>query len=118
MPKLSRISFAAVLLAAAGLTTKSAESPATAAGKPVSFYTQIRPVLQANCQGCHQPAKAKGGYVLTEFEKLLVPGDSGEKPLIPGHPETSLFVKQITPKNGEAEMPKGKIGRASCRERV
>ena len=28
--------------------------------KPVSYFDQIRPILQANCQGCHQPAKAKG----------------------------------------------------------
>ena len=45
---------------------------------PVSYYKHIRPLFQANCQGCHQPAKAKGGYVMTEFEKLIGKGDSGE----------------------------------------
>ena len=31
----------------------------------VSYYREIRPILQANCQGCHQPAKNKGGYLMT-----------------------------------------------------
>ena len=26
----------------------------------VSFNKQVRPMLQANCYGCHQPALAKG----------------------------------------------------------
>ena len=30
----------------------------TEAGAPVSYYKQIRPIFQAHCQGCHQPAKA------------------------------------------------------------
>lgn len=77
-------------------------------GKPVSFYSQIRPVFQANCQGCHQPAKAKGDYVMTEFAKLLAPGESGEKPVVAGQPDESHLLKQITPSNGEAEMPRGK----------
>ena len=45
-----------------------------AQAEPVSYYKQIRPVFQANCQGCHQPAKAKGGYVMTTFERLLEGG--------------------------------------------
>ena len=34
----------------------------------VSYDKQIRPILQAQCQGCHQPAKAGGGYVMTSFD--------------------------------------------------
>ncbi len=75
---------------------------------PVSYYKQIRPILQANCQGCHQPAKAKGGYIMTEFEKLVGKADSGELAVVPRSPDKSLLVKQITPMNGEVEMPKGK----------
>ena len=26
----------------------------------VSYFRDVRPILQANCQGCHQPAKASG----------------------------------------------------------
>lgn len=90
------------------LSSFAAEKTSNETNQPVSFYKQIRPILQANCQGCHQPAKAKGSYVMTEFERMLVPGESNEKPIVPGHPESSHLVKQITPEKGEAEMPKGK----------
>jgi len=72
----------------------------------VSFYQQIRPIFQANCHGCHQPAKASGGYVMTDFEKLLKGGESGLAAIVPGKPEDSYLIEQITPDKGEALMPK------------
>src|SRR4026209_1622763 len=75
---------------------------------PVSYWKQVRPIFQANCQGCHQPAKNKGGYVMTDFAKLLAGGDSGDKAIIPGNTKTSGLITAITPKDGEADMPKDK----------
>ena len=43
--------------------------------KPVSFHKEIRPLFQANCNGCHQPAKAKGDYVMTDFASLVRGGE-------------------------------------------
>ena len=68
-------------LAFAGIVSSSASGAETkeADVKPapkVSYYREIRPILQANCQGCHQPAKTKGGYMMTEFKRLLAGGDS------------------------------------------
>ena len=87
-------------------------APAVAAkidpSKPVSFHRQIRPIFQANCEGCHQPAKDKGGFVMTEFKRLFTAGDSGKAALVAGKPEASYLVEQVTPNKGEAEMPKGK----------
>ena len=40
----------------------------------VSYDTQIRPIFQARCHGCHQPAKAKGDYVMTTFKQLIAGG--------------------------------------------
>ena len=80
---------------------------AGAAAEPVSFYREILPVLQANCQGCHQPAKDKGGYVLTDFDKLLSPGESDSLPVVHFKPDESFLVEQITPRQGRAEMPRG-----------
>src|SRR5260221_8280214 len=37
----------------------------------VSYYKDVRPLFQQHCQGCHQPAKAQGGYVMTDFAELL-----------------------------------------------
>ena len=77
-------------------------------GKAVSFYNDIRPLFQAQCHGCHQPAKAKGGYVMTAFDKMLAAGDSDENAIVPGKPDDSPLMELITPIDGEAEMPAGK----------
>jgi WD40 repeat protein/mono/diheme cytochrome c family protein len=98
---------ALILLAAVAVGAppkKSEEDP----NAPVSYFKKIRPLFQANCQGCHQPAKAKGGYIMTDFAKLLEGGESvadGERAIIPKDPAHSLLVKQITPDQGQAEMP-------------
>src|SRR5690242_11108382 len=73
---------------AADKTTEAAKS----AGK-VSYYRDVRPILQANCQGCHQPAKAKGGYVMTDFKKLLAGGESEGTAIVPNDPAKSAILK-------------------------
>src|SRR4051812_19322155 len=76
----------------------------TAYAKPsakVSYYREVRPILQANCQGCHQPAKNKGGYVMTDFKRLLAGGDSEGAAVVASHPEKSSILAMITPKDGE-----------------
>ncbi|TXT37890.1 MAG: WD40 repeat-containing protein [Planctomycetota bacterium] len=88
----------------AGATLFAAD-PATDA---VSFDKQVRLILQANCQGCHQPAKAGGQYVMTDFAKLVKGGETGAAAIVPGKPAESSLIQLITPKDGKAEMPKGK----------
>lgn len=89
--------------------TFAAEEPAKpATPAKVSYYQQVRPIFQAHCQGCHQPAKASGGYVMTNRDGLLKGGESGEAGVVPGKPETSSLLALITPKDGKADMPKDK----------
>ncbi len=86
------------------LSLHAAEDAAKDPNAPVSFYKEIRPILQANCAGCHQPAKAKGDYIMTDFAKLLAGGDEGDA-VVPGKPEASNLLKLATPADGKAEMP-------------
>jgi WD40 repeat protein len=75
----------------------------------VSYYRDVRRLFQQHCQGCHQPAKPQGGYVMTSHADLLKAGDRGQPGIIPGQPMKSLLVEQILPKDGKkAPMPKGK----------
>src|SRR5207247_8270460 len=100
-----------LLLACLVSSPANADPPrqtATNGGEAVSYYRQVRPILQANCQGCHQPAKAKGGFVMTDFKKFLAGGDDEGAAIVPGHPEKSSVINMVTPKDGEARMPKGK----------
>jgi WD40 repeat protein/mono/diheme cytochrome c family protein len=117
-----RRSFSALILSTALAATVSA-APAPKMEKedpnaPVSYFKKIRPILQAQCQGCHQPAKAKGGYVMTDFAKLVAGGEDCAKDkkqaVVAKDPESSFLVQQITPKDGAAEMPpkKAPLGNA------
>ena len=75
-------------------------------GAAVSYFRDIRPILQVHCLGCHQPAKASGLYVMTTIQGLLKGGESETAAVVPGKPDESYLVEQITPVDGEAAMPK------------
>jgi mono/diheme cytochrome c family protein len=98
--------FGALMLIA--LPSLAIAGDAAKPGDKVSYFTQVRPIFQANCQGCHQPAKAGGSYVMTSFDRLFVGGDSKSAAIVPGKPALSHLIDQITPEDDEAEMPKGK----------
>ena len=71
----------------------------------VSYFKQIRPVLQRQCQGCHQPATRQGDLVLTSYESFKAGGHSGPA-YAPGDPDKSLVMAYL---KGEREprMPLG-----------
>jgi WD40 repeat protein/mono/diheme cytochrome c family protein len=71
----------------------------------VSFARDIRPILLARCVGCHQGARTEGDYLMTDFDRLLGEGESGKAAVVPGKPDESFLIEQITPVDGRAEMP-------------
>jgi WD40 repeat protein/mono/diheme cytochrome c family protein len=87
-----------------GLLWAADEQPGDAAAA-VSYHKQVLPILQARCQGCHQPAKASGDYLMTDFARLIGGGESEEKAVVPGKPDESYLIHQITPEDGSASMP-------------
>jgi WD40 repeat protein/mono/diheme cytochrome c family protein len=100
---------AALVAALSG--TLSAADPAEEKKEPgpVSYYNDVRPIFVQHCQGCHQPAKPQGGFVMTSHAELLKPGDHERPGVIPGKPEESILYDQIRPaRSGLAAMPKGK----------
>ena len=92
------------------VSTAHADEPAeksTTDGQ-ISYFQQIRPIFQTHCQGCHQPAKPGGEYVMTDFATLVKGGESGDAAIMPGDVAKSFSIEQITPQEGAASMPKGK----------
>jgi WD40 repeat protein len=85
-----------------------AAEPAAPSAATVSYFRDVRPVLQTHCQGCHQPAKAMGEYVMTNLPGLIKGGESEHPAIVPGKPDESNLIAQITPAGGKAEMPKDK----------
>jgi len=70
--------------------------------KPVSFYRQVRPILQRHCSGCHQPAKQGGNLQLVTYDLFKKGGENGAS-FSAGKPDESLIVKQIS--GTKPEMP-------------
>jgi WD40 repeat protein/mono/diheme cytochrome c family protein len=91
-------------LVAAQPPAKDAPKP----GGPVSYYKDVRPIFQQHCQGCHQPAKPLGGFVMTSFADLFKAGDSELPGVVANKPHDSLLVKLLGDVKGRARMPKGK----------
>ncbi len=93
-------------IASAQLATKKDEK----LPDKVSYYKDLRPIFQQHCQGCHQPAQAKGGYVMTSYADLLKKSDKDLSGVVAGHPEKSeLYLQVVSTKKGEApRMPRGK----------
>lgn len=73
----------------------SAQETRPAGVTPVSYYRQVRPIIQRSCSGCHQPAKAGGKFVVTAFPELLKGGENGPG-VVPGKPEESTLIEFIS----------------------
>lgn len=74
----------------------------------VSYYKDVRPIFAVNCQGCHQPAKPQGGYVMTSHAALFKASDKEKVGVVAGKPAESELIAQVTTKDGKAKMPKEK----------
>jgi mono/diheme cytochrome c family protein len=100
-----RIRFALAALALLSLPVAAlAEEPVK-----VSYYKDVRPILQQHCNGCHQPAKPLGGYVTTSHADLLKAGERGKPGVAAGKLAESYLIEQIKVQdNGKAEMPKNR----------
>lgn len=76
---------------------------------PISYYKEIRPIFQQHCNGCHQPAKPQGGFVMTAHGDLFKAGERGKVGVVPSKPNESYLIEQIkVHENGKAEMPKSR----------
>lgn len=71
-----------------------------AAGDPVKPALRI---LRDQCIGCHKPGKAKGGLLLTTYEKMMKGGDNGAV-VVPGKGTGSALYKSAL-KDADPHMP-------------
>lgn len=75
----------------------------------ISYYRDVRPIFQQNCQGCHQPAKAQGGYVMTGYSDLFKKSDKDSVGVVAGQLDKSALYQQVVPQGGKPPaMPRNK----------
>jgi mono/diheme cytochrome c family protein len=89
----------------AWILTVFLSSSAVAADTSAGYFKDVRPILQRQCQGCHQPSLKSGSLDLTTFAAFEKGGSRGPA-FRAGAPEESLIVKYV---KGEAQprMPLG-----------
>ncbi len=74
------------------------------ADEPVSFRTQVAPILVENCTSCHGPKKAEGGYRLDSFAQLQKL-DKADKPAVKEEtPQGTAEVKAEETRQRTAEV--------------
>ena len=81
------------------------DEPSAPAAAPISYYKQIRPIFQANCQGCHQPNSKSGDLDLTSYGAFQQGGKRGPA-YKAGAPAESLVVRYLTGES-KPQMPLG-----------
>jgi len=91
-------------LAATFVPSFAHASPVQKSAGTVSYHKQIWPILQAKCQGCHQPASAGGKLIVTSYEAFLKGGEHGPA-FVASKPEASSVLDYLTGK--KTLMPKG-----------
>src|SRR6476660_968471 len=70
---------------------------------PVSYYRDVRPIFNSNCNACHKPEKMKGELDMTSAATLLKGGKHGHT-VEPGSPDKSKLIEMIS--GSDPDMPK------------
>ena len=91
---------------ALGLCLALCASPLAAQPTAVSYFNDVRPILQRSCQGCHYPGAKMSGLVLTEYEGILTGGQKNGPAVRPGAADQSPILAYLSGKN-EPRMPMG-----------
>src|SRR5688572_8510947 len=106
MTLVRRVGVAATVLLVAGMAGLVVSEFAVGGGDPkkdepkkkdpplenISYYKQVRPIFQQHCQGCHQPAKASGGFMMISHADLFKVGESKKPGVVAGQPDKSHLV--------------------------
>jgi mono/diheme cytochrome c family protein len=88
----------------------SAQAPASAqlpaaADRPVSFATDIKPILQVSCVRCHGRGRSRGGFSIETRELLLKGGEDGQAVVL-GKSAESHLIAMVAGLDPDEVMPK------------
>jgi mono/diheme cytochrome c family protein len=87
-------------------TAKAKASPAKSGGmNSVSFVSDVAPILNNRCGGCHIRA-AKGAFSMNTYDMLMKGPQKSGKVIFPGDTKSSILIEKIV----EKEMPPNGAG--------
>jgi mono/diheme cytochrome c family protein len=97
--------FPAALSAACAASAMAADlSKLPAAATAFDFHKDIRPVIEANCVGCHGAEKQKGKFRLDTREWLMKGGENGDAVVI-GKSADSPLIHNVARLDEDEAMP-------------
>jgi ankyrin repeat protein len=91
-------------LTAAAAMLVAVPTPARSQPAAVDYERDVRPILAANCFGCHGPRQAQSGLRLDLRQNALRGGDYGVV-IVPGKASESKLIKQVTGSEAGVRMP-------------
>jgi len=77
----------------------------SAAGAPVDFVRDVRPIFEANCYGCHGAEKQKSGLRLDVREAAFEGGEFYKPNIVPKEAEASKLLHFVSGDDEELRMP-------------
>ena len=72
---------------------------------PISFNSQIRPMLNENCLACHGGVKEAGGFSLLFEEDALRTNESGLAAIVRGEADSSELIVRVLHDDPDERMP-------------
>jgi mono/diheme cytochrome c family protein len=71
----------------------------------IDYFSQVQPILENQCYGCHIGANAKGGLKLDRLATSLQGGKNDGPALVPGDPSKSALLARVKSKDESTQMP-------------
>ncbi|MCC6726068.1 MAG: DUF1553 domain-containing protein [Saprospiraceae bacterium] len=71
----------------------------------VDYNADVKPILNKHCLSCHGGVRRKAGFSLLTRDDALAVTESGKPAIVPGHPETSEFIRRLSLSDPEERMP-------------
>jgi hypothetical protein len=74
-------------------------------GLAADFVTDVRPILQKHCIGCHGPQKQEGGLRLDQRAAALRGGENYNPAIVPKSSDTSPLFQFVSRDDADLRMP-------------
>ncbi len=78
---------------------------ACSSDSPLSYSSDVKPILNENCLACHGGIKQLGGFSLLFEEDALAENESGKPAIIPGNSRQSELIRRLRTSDPEIRMP-------------
>jgi hypothetical protein len=98
------IGFIVIIAMLAPLSAVLPQQARFASETAVDFYSQVEPIFNARCYGCHSETYSEADFRLDSKRAALAGGKSGVV-VIPGNSSDSVLIQRVLGINGMRRMP-------------